>query len=241
LLKFKTVIRKFFVEYYKESINSAVFNISCVFNVCFPFEYAYRRNVFLGRLHPISKGIEKILNFFKSVGFTFVEGKEIEIIFYNFDALNIGKNHPAQSSSDTFYIENNVVLRTHTSAVQIREMEKVKPPLGLFTVGKVYRKDYDATHTPMFFQVEGLLLERNVSFGSLLCVLVKFLNFFFEQNTTKLRIRPSYFPFTEPSVEIDIICFFCDVYSISKCLCCGGSGWVEVLGAGMVHERVLEN
>lgn len=242
LLKVTTSIRKFFLEYYKESVSNAVFSTSCVSNVCFSTEYIYRRNVFFGRLHPISKGTEKILNFFKAVGFTFVVGKEVEITSYNFDALNMGKNHPAQSSSDTFYIENNIVLRTHTSAVQIREMGKMKPPLGLFTVGKVYRKDYDATHTPMFFQVEGLLVQENVSLGSLLCILIKFLNFFFEQNATKLRIRPSYFPFTEPSVEIDIMCFFCgNTYLVNKCSCCAGSGWVEVLGAGMVHVKVLEN
>ena len=177
-----------------------------------------------GTLHPITKTIQKIENFFHKCGYISVDGPEIEDYYHNFDALNIAKNHPARNPSDTFYIDSNSLLRTQTSGVQIRHMKSNNPPLKIISPGRVYRNDYDQTHTPMFHQVEGLFIDENINFSHLKGVLTSFLHYFFGEKT-KVRFRPSFFPFTEPSAEIDIL---------------GENGFLEILGAGMVHPNVLK-
>lgn len=189
-----------------------------------------------GRPHPISQILAEIKGIFVSMGFGIEEGPEIELDHYNFEALNIPKDHPARDMQDTFYVSNDVVLRTHTSPVQVRVMEKRKPPLRIIVPGKVYRCDSDVTHTPMFHQVEGLMVDTDVSFSDLKGVLELFLQGLFGRNTP-VRFRPSYFPFTEPSAEVDIGCIFC---SGKGCRICKTTGWIEILGAGMVNPKVFE-
>ena len=190
-----------------------------------------------GSLHPITQITQQICDIFIRLGFDVVEGPEVETDYYNFEALNIPKNHPARDMQDTFYISNNIVLRTHTSPTQPRIMEKQKPPVRIIAPGKVYRCDSDLTHTPMFHQVEGLLVDKNVSFGDLKGILTIFVHQMFDKETS-LRFRPSFFPFTEPSAEVDIRCVICKG---DGCRVCSKTGWLEVLGAGMVHPAVFEN
>jgi len=179
----------------------------------------------VGNLHPVNRTIARIESFFGDLGFEVKTGPEVEDGFHNFDALNIPANHPARADHDTFYFNPDVMLRTQTSGVQIRTMEAQKPPIRIISPGRVYRNDYDQTHTPMFHQVEGLMVDKKVSFAELKGILHDFLNHFFEEEMT-VRFRPSYFPFTEPSAEVDVM---------SK-----DGKWLEVLGCGMVHPNVLK-
>jgi phenylalanyl-tRNA synthetase alpha chain len=190
-----------------------------------------------GSLHPVNRTIERIEAFFASVGFSVEEGPEIETEHYNFEALNIPSWHPARAMHDTFYFADGTLLRTHTSPVQIRVMEQREPPFRIIAPGRVYRCDSDLTHTPMFHQVEGLMVGENVSFVELKGILYDFARCFFESELA-LRFRPSYFPFTEPSAEVDVQCVMCGG---DGCRVCSYSGWLEVLGCGMVHPKVLEN
>ena len=190
-----------------------------------------------GGLHPITLTLTRIEALFASMGFARAEGPEIEDDYHNFEALNIPAHHPARAMHDTFYFDAHTLLRTHTSPVQIRAMMNQPPPLRLIAPGRVYRCDSDLTHTPMFHQVEGLMVDANVSFAALMGLLDDFLQGFFEQDL-KVRFRPSYFPFTEPSAEVDIACVMCKG---AGCRVCGQSGWLEVLGCGMVHPRVFQN
>ena len=191
----------------------------------------------LGALHPITRTIDRMAAYFAALGFEVVEGLEIEDDYHNFEALNIPAHHPARAMHDTFYIDDTHVLRTHTSGVQVRTMETREPPLRVICPGRVYRCDSDLTHSPMFHQVEGLLIDKNVSFGQLKGIIQDFLHAFFEQDALAVRFRPSYFPFTEPSAEVDIQCVKC---AGEGCRICSGTGWLEVMGCGMVHPRVLE-
>lgn len=195
------------------------------------------RGVSCGRIHPIIQVRREICSIFASFGFSVVEGPEVELDYYNFEALNIPKDHPARDMQDTFYIEENVVLRTHTSPVQIRTMEKMQPPVRILSPGRVYRPDSDVSHTPMFHQVEGLLVDRGISLGDLKGILTAFLKKVFGEKTI-LRFRPSFFPFTEPSAEVDIRCVMCNGRG---CRVCKQSGWLEILGSGMVDPAVFLN
>jgi phenylalanyl-tRNA synthetase alpha chain len=195
-----------------------------------------RRNE-IGAHHPITQIANRICSIFSQMGFEVVEGPEVETDYYNFEALNIPKNHPARDMQDTFYVSDNVVLRTHTSPSQPRVMEKRQPPVRIIAPGKVYRCDSDLTHTPMFHQVEGLLVDRQVSFSDLKGVLTAFIHQMFDDQTS-LRFRPSFFPFTEPSAEVDMQCVMCRG---KGCRVCSKTGWLEILGSGMVHPAVLEN
>lgn len=190
-----------------------------------------------GGLHPVTRTMERIQQLFLPLGFTVEQGPEIEDDFHNFEALNIPSHHPARAMHDTFYFDANTLLRTHTSPVQIRHMETGKPPLRIIAPGRVYRCDSDLTHTPMFHQVEGLLVDENVSFADLMGTLSSFLKQFFENEDLQTRFRPSYFPFTEPSSEVDIQCVMCGG---EGCRVCGHTGWIEILGCGIVHPRVFE-
>ncbi len=189
-----------------------------------------------GREHPINQVLSEIKDIFVSMGFSIEEGPEVELDYYNFEALNIPRHHPARDMQDTFYVSDDVVLRTHTSPVQVRVMEKKKPPLKIIAPGKVYRCDADISHTPMFHQVEGLMVDTEISFSDLKGVLELFIHSFFGKNTP-VRFRPSYFPFTEPSAEVDIGCIFC---AGKGCRVCKTTGWLEVLGCGMVNPKVFE-
>ena len=195
-----------------------------------------------GRIHPVSQVMEQINSIFIEMDFSIAEGPDIETDFYNFTALNIPESHPARQMHDTFYFEpsddgTNYVLRTHTSPVQIRTMQSGKPPFRFIAPGRTYRCDSDQTHTPMFHQVEGLVIDKNTHLGHLKWILEKFLSAFFEINNVKLRLRPSYFPFTEPSIEVDI-----QYHRIGDQLHIGeGTEWMEILGCGMVHPNVLKN
>ncbi|MFC4891685.1 phenylalanine--tRNA ligase subunit alpha [Pseudofrancisella aestuarii] len=189
-----------------------------------------------GNLHPITNTLNRIESFFKQNGFDIEFGPEIESDYYNFETLNIPSHHPARAMHDTFYVDGTHVLRTHTSGVQIRTMEKRNPPIRIIAPGRVYRCDSDITHTPMFHQVEGLLVDKEVSFADLKGLLHAFLSSFFEKDL-KVRFRPSYFPFTEPSAEADIECVMCNG---KGCRVCKQTGWLEVLGCGMVHPKVLK-
>ena len=191
-----------------------------------------------GSLHPVSKVRARIESIFSALGFDVAEGPEIEDQAHNFEALNMPAHHPAREMQDTFYLPDGRVLRTHTSPVQIRTMKNKKPPLRIIAPGRVYRCDLDATHTPMFNQVEGLLLDEGVSFVHLKGVIQHFVQAFFEEALT-IRFRPSYFPFTEPSAEVDVSCMICHAKD-EHCRVCKGSGWLEILGCGMVHPNVLE-
>jgi phenylalanyl-tRNA synthetase alpha chain len=190
-----------------------------------------------GALHPISRISEEICEIFTKMGFDVVEGPEVEKDYYNFEALNIPKNHPARDMQDTFFVSADVVLRTHTSPLQVRTMERQAPPVRIIAPGKVFRCDSDQTHTPMFHQVEGLLVDENVSFGDLKGTLTAFVHQMFDEQT-RLRFRPSFFPFTEPSAEVDILCVMCRGRG---CRVCKQTGWLEILGSGMVHPAVFEN
>ena len=189
-----------------------------------------------GTLHPITQVMDEIINVFTFMGFEVVEGPEIESDYYNFEALNIPKDHPARDMQDTFYISDDIVLRTHTSPVQIRTMEKQSPPLRMIAPGKVYRCDSDVSHTPMFHQVEGLLVDEGVSFTHLKGILQIFAHEIFGKEAA-LRFRPSFFPFTEPSAEIDVQCVICKG---KGCRLCSNTGWLEILGAGMVDPEVFK-
>ncbi|MFQ5867606.1 MAG: phenylalanine--tRNA ligase subunit alpha [bacterium] len=191
----------------------------------------------LGRKHPITLTLDEIKNIFVSLGFRIVGGPEVETEYYNFEALNMNLDHPARDMWSTLYIGEGVLLRTHTSPVQIRVMERQSPPLAIIAPGKCYRRDaIDASHSPMFHQVEGLLVDEEVSFANLKGVLTHFLHRMFSPET-KVRFRPSFFPFTEPSVEVDIQCVICGG---TGCSVCKQSGWLEILGAGMVNPKVFE-
>jgi phenylalanyl-tRNA synthetase alpha chain len=186
-----------------------------------------------GGIHPVTRTIERMEDFFAAIGFEVVEGPEIEDDYHNFEALNI----PAQAMHDTFYVDESTVLRTHTSPVQVRVMESQQPPLRIICPGRVYRCDSDLTHTPMFHQVEGLLIDESSSFADLKGLVEEFLRVFFEKELA-VRFRPSYFPFTEPSAEVDIQCVGCGG---EGCRICSHTGWLEVMGCGMVHPKVLKN
>jgi phenylalanyl-tRNA synthetase alpha chain len=188
-----------------------------------------------GALHPVSRVIQEISTYFHGMGFKTVDGPELETDHYNFEALNIPADHPARDMQDTFFIEDEWLLRKQTSNVQIRVMENQKPPLRIIAPGRVYRRDNDATHSPMFHQVEGFLVDENVTFANLKYVLTGFVRAIFGEKR-KLRFRPSFFPFTEPSAEVDMDCMFCEG---AGCRVCKGSGWIEILGSGMIHPNVL--
>lgn len=188
-----------------------------------------------GGLHPVTLTLRRISRLFANVGFEIVEGPEIEDDYHNFEALNIPASHPARAMHDTFYFDEHLLLRTHTSPVQVRIMENRKPPLRVIAPGRVYRCDSDLTHTPMFHQVEGFLVDENVSFAELKGILYEFLRLFFEKDI-EVRFRPSYFPFTEPSAEVDIQCVICGG---GGCRVCKQTGWLEVMGCGMIHPKVF--
>jgi len=190
-----------------------------------------------GGVHPITRTLERIESMFRGVGFAVAEGPEVEDDYHNFEALNIPADHPARAMHDTFYFDARHLLRTHTSPVQIRVLENGGAPVRVIAPGRVYRCDSDLTHTPMFHQVEGLLVDEGVTFGDLKAVLEDFVRGFFEADLA-LRFRPSYFPFTEPSAEVDVECMFCHG---DGCRVCSGSGWLEILGCGMVHPAVFES
>ncbi|VAW68002.1 Phenylalanyl-tRNA synthetase alpha chain [hydrothermal vent metagenome] len=191
-----------------------------------------------GGLHPVTRTMLRIKTLFNGLGFDVAEGPEIEDDFHNFEALNIPAHHPARAMHDTFYFDANTLLRTHTSPVQVRTMETSEPPLRLIAPGRVYRCDSDLTHTPMFHQVEGLMVDTDVSFADLMGTLDRFLRLFFENEKLQTRFRPSYFPFTEPSSEVDIQCVMCEG---EGCRVCSHTGWLEVLGCGMVHPEVFKH
>jgi phenylalanyl-tRNA synthetase alpha chain len=190
-----------------------------------------------GYLHPLTQITREICDILTRMGFDIAEGPEVELDYYNFEALNLPKDHPARDMQDTFYVSENIVLRTQTSPMQIRVMEKQSPPVRIISPGKVYRCDSDITHTPMFSQVEGLLVDVNISFGDLKGTLTGFVHQMFDKQTS-LRFRPSFFPFTEPSAEVDILCVMCRG---KGCRICSHTGWLEILGSGMVHPAVFEN
>jgi phenylalanyl-tRNA synthetase alpha chain len=195
------------------------------------------RGVRIGGLHPVTRTLERLESIFTRMGFAMADGPEVEDDYHNFEALNIPSNHPARAMHDTFYFDAHRLLRTHTSPVQIRYMEENKPPLRVISSGRVYRCDSDVTHTPMFHQIEGFMVDESASFADLKGVLSDFLEAFFEKSL-KVRFRPSYFPFTEPSAEADVSCVICDA---KGCRVCKNTGWLEVLGCGMVHPEVFRH
>lgn len=194
------------------------------------------RRSFKGSIHPISQTITRVCNLFTEIGFKCVNGPEIENEYYNFEALNTPELHPARAMHDTFYFADGQLLRSHTSPVQIREMENNNPPFRIISVGKVYRRDYDLTHTPMFHQIEGLMVDEGTTFADLKGILEDFVCNYFEEKLA-IRLRPSYFPFTEPSAEVDVACFECQQ---GGCRLCSNTGWLEILGCGMVHPNVFK-
>jgi len=192
-----------------------------------------------GGLHPATRTLERMERIFRSIGFAVADGPEIETDFHNFTALNQPQDHPARSMHDTFYLKGEgqkVLLRTHTSPIQVRYMQNHRPPIRIIAPGRVYRVDSDATHTPMFHQVEGLWIDEQASFADLKGVLTDFLRRFFEDEKLRTRFRPSFFPFTEPSAEVDMSCVFCEG---AGCRVCGQTGWLEIAGSGQVHPNVL--
>ena len=195
------------------------------------------RGMPVGAKHPITQMMEHIVYDFERMGFEVVEGPEVELDYYNFEALNIPKNHPARDMQDTFYITDDMVLRTHTSPVQIRIMQIQQPPVKIIAPGKVYRCDSDVSHTPMFHQIEGLLVDKNITFGNLKSVIIQFVRLTFGEDTN-VRFRPSFFPFTEPSAEVDIECQIC---SGNGCRVCKNTGWLEIMGCGMVDPAVFSS
>jgi phenylalanyl-tRNA synthetase alpha chain len=194
------------------------------------------RRIPIGKRHPLTQILDEIIDIFSRLGFEVVEGPEVELDYYNFEALNIPKGHPAREMQATFFISEDVVLRTHTSPMQVRVMEKKRPPVRMICPGAVYRCDSDPTHSPMFHQVEGLLVDKGITFADLKGVLTVFVHQMFGKET-KLRFRPSFFPFTEPSAEIDIECFICGG---KGCGVCSNTGWLEILGSGMVDPAVYK-
>jgi phenylalanyl-tRNA synthetase alpha chain len=214
-----------------DSLAAKAVKSESIFDVTLP-----GRRIPLGHLHPITKTTEEICAIFSSLGFKVVEGPEVELDYYNFEALNMPKDHPARDIQDTFYISDNVVLRTHTSPMQIRIMESKSPPVSIIAPGKVYRPDSDISHTPMFHQVEGLLVDKGISFGDLKGTLTTFVHQMFAHDT-KLRFRTGFFPFTEPSAEVDIQCVICKG---GGCRTCSYTGWLEILGSGMVDPEVFK-
>lgn len=196
------------------------------------------RGLEIGGLHPVTQTLLRVEALFHSIGFNVASGPEIETDFYNFTALNIPENHPARAMHDTFYVDNGNLLRTHTSPVQIHYMQNNEPPIKVIAPGRVYRCDSDVTHTPMFHQVEGLWIDESANFAALKGVLADFMAHFFEQDDLPVRFRPSFFPFTEPSAEMDIGCVMCEG---KGCRVCSHTGWLEVLGCGMVHPNVLKH
>ncbi len=194
------------------------------------------RYIPFGKLHPVTQIMNEVCSIFEGLGFAVAEGPDVELDFYNFEALNIPKHHPARDMHDTFYIDESLLLRTHTSPMQIRAMEKQEPPLRMIAPGKVYRCDSDITHTPMFHQVEGFLVDKKVSFADLKGVLSVFCQKMFDEKIA-LRFRPSFFPFTEPSAEVDIGCVICGG---DGCRVCKQTGWLEILGAGMIDPEVFK-
>jgi phenylalanyl-tRNA synthetase alpha chain len=195
------------------------------------------RGIRTGGPHPVMRTLERLEKIFAGMGFSLADGPEVEDDYHNFEALNIPADHPSRAMHDTFYFDAHRLLRTHTSPVQVRYMKQHRPPLRIIASGRVYRCDSDVTHTPMFHQVEGLMVDENVTFADLKGVLAEFLERFFEDEL-KVRFRPSYFPFTEPSAEVDISCVICRA---KGCRVCKGTGWLEVLGCGMVHPEVFRH
>ena len=195
------------------------------------------RGITVGGRHPITRVMEEIVYNFERMGFNVAEGPEVELDYYNFEALNIPKDHPARDMQDTFYISDDIVLRTHTSPVQIRVMQNQSPPVKIIAPGKVYRCDSDISHTPMFHQIEGLLVEKDITFGNLKSVITQFVHLTFGKNTN-VRFRPSFFPFTEPSAEVDIECAMC---LGDGCRVCKQTGWLEIMGCGMVDPEVFKS
>lgn len=196
-----------------------------------------------GTLHPITIVLEEICSVFTNLGYTIATGPEVETEYHNFEALSIPSEHPARDMQDTFYISDSILLRTHTSSIQIRTMLKKQPPIAIIAPGRVYRRDSDITHTPMFHQIEGLVVDKNISMSHLRGTLTAFLKTIFGAEI-KIRFRPSFFPFTEPSAEMDISCHTCNNTGYIKneiCRICKGSGWIEILGCGMVHPKVFES
>lgn len=192
----------------------------------------------IGKLHPLTQVMNTIKDTFIGMGFEIADGPEVELDYYNFEALNIPKNHPARDTQDTFYIDDDVVLRTQTSPMQIRVMENTKPPIRIIAPGRVYRSDsVDATHSPVFHQIEGLVVDKGVTMADLKGTLETFIHALYGEET-KVRFRPHHFPFTEPSAEVDVSCFVCGG---KGCSVCKGEGWIEILGCGMVHPKVLAN
>ena len=191
----------------------------------------------LGAVHPLTRVHDEIVAIFVGLGFSVAEGPEIESDYYNFEALNLPKDHPARDMQDTFYLSEDTLLRTHTSPVQVRTMQAQRPPVRIIVPGKVYRRDADITHSPMFHQFEGLAVDRNISMGDLKGTLELFAREMFGPRS-RIRFRPSFFPFTEPSAEVDVVCFLCGG---DGCRVCRQSGWLEILGSGMVHPQVLRN
>lgn len=189
-----------------------------------------------GKLHPLTQVMNDVKDIFIGLGFEIADGPEVEYDYYNFEALNIPKNHPARDTQDTFYIEDNIVLRTQTSPMQVRVMEKTKPPIRVIAPGRVYRSDaVDATHSPVFHQIEGLVVDKGVTMADLKGTLEAFIKGLYGEEA-KVRFRPHHFPFTEPSAEVDVSCFVCGG---KGCSVCKGEGWIEILGCGMVHPKVL--
>ncbi|MBQ2615138.1 MAG: phenylalanine--tRNA ligase subunit alpha [Clostridia bacterium] len=189
-----------------------------------------------GKKHPLTTVLDDLKDIFIGMGFTIAEGPEVELDYYNFEALNIPKDHPARDTQDTFYIDENVVLRSQTSPVQVRVMEQQKPPIRIIAPGRVYRSDaVDATHSPVFHQIEGLVVDKGITMADLKGTLEVFVKKLYGENT-RMRFRPHHFPFTEPSAEVDISCFNCGG---EGCRICKGEGWIEILGCGMVHPKVL--
>ena len=223
-----------FIENEIEKKNKSLFNENKIiyFDTSLPAT-GYKN----GCLHIISFTLNCIESYFNSLGYEIIDGNEIENEYNNFEALNIPKSHPARQMHDTFYLENGSLLRTHTSNMQIKIMKSNFPPFKVISLGKVYRKDSDSTHTPMFHQVEGFIVDKKISIANLKYIIVNFINFFFNKDI-KYNFRSSYFPFTEPSIEVDIECFNCNR---NGCNLCKYSGWIEVIGCGMIHINVLKN
>ena len=195
------------------------------------------RRIVPGGLHPLTQVHDEIVDVFTGMGFAVAEGPEVELDYYNFEALNIPKDHPARDMQDTFYVGGEILLRTQTSPVQIRTMERQKPPVRIICPGRVYRRDADITHSPVFHQVEGLAVDRGISMADLKGTLELFARELFGPDS-RIRFRPSFFPFTEPSAEVDVLCVLCKG---GGCRVCKQSGWLEILGSGMVHPRILRN
>jgi phenylalanyl-tRNA synthetase alpha chain len=215
-----------------EKFNAAASQTNGVIDVSLP-----GRPISRGTLHPVTKITNEICDIFTRLGFDIAEGPEVETDYYNFEALNFPKEHPARDMQDTFFVSDTIVLRTHTSPLQVRVMEKQSPPVRVIAPGKVFRCDSDITHTPMFHQVEGLMVDEGISFGDLKGILTTFIHQMFDDEIS-LRFRPSFFPFTEPSAEVDILCVICRG---KGCRVCSQTGWLEILGSGMVHPAVFEN